>query len=77
MSCGVVYFKDGHTEEILGCVKSERSGIYEIHTDSGIYYMHPYIHTMPSGYKSTRYKYFKETADGSFIYAQISRVTLL
>ena len=77
MDYGVVYFKDGHTEEILGYAESKHKNIHEIHTDSGIYYKHGYIHTMPSGYKCVRYKYFKESPDGSFEYAPINRVVLI
>ena len=77
MGYGIIYFEDGHTEEILGYVKSDKSGIYEINTCSGIYYMHVYVHTMPSGSHCIRRKYFKETIDGSFIYAPIDRVVLI
>ena len=77
MGYGIIYFEDGHTEVILGYVKSTKSGIYELHTCSGIYHMHIYVHESPSGFHSIRHKYFKETDDGSFVYAQIDKVVLI
>ena len=57
---GIVYFKDGHTEDILFYTKYEEDILLEFHTESGRYIYYEYITTSIHHHVSYRtHKFFE------------------
>lgn len=58
-SKGIVYFKDGHAEEITDYKTFGMSGFAAFHAPSGTYYYEETVHKISDGYFAKRHKFSK------------------